>query len=230
MAISRGPKTTTNGLVLCLDAADKNSYIGSGTTWTDVSGNNYTGTLINAPTFSNTNGGSIVFDGLDDQVRLGAVTSTLSTSLTYNIWFNPSVIDTSRTLFWDDDAQGGGDSWVQITSGGAIQSQRDPDGFGVLTSSTTISANNWYNFNMVANGSSGKIFYINGQNVGSNNVEISTRSGKSYITLGASFDGANNITVGTFNGKIATFLVYNRALSATEVLQNYNATKSRFGL
>ena len=230
MALSRGPKIVTSGLVLALDVADKNSYPGSGTVWRDLSGNNYTGTLTNGPTFNGLNGGSIVFDGLDDQVRLGAVTSALSTSLTYNIWFNPSVIDTSRTLFWDDDAQGGGDSWVQITSGGAIQSQRDPDGFGVLTSSTTISANNWYNFVMVANGSSGKIFYLNGQNVGSNNVAISTRFGRSYITLGASFDGANNIPNGTFNGKIATFLVYNRVLTATEVLRNYNATKTRFGL
>ena len=220
----------TNGLVLFLDANNTNSYPGSGTTWTDLSGNSNSGTLTNGPTFSSTNGGSIVFDGVDDQVRLGEVTSALSTSLTYNIWFNPSVIDTSRTLFWDDNAQNGGDSWVQITSGGAIQSQRDTDGFGVLTSSTTISANNWYNFNMVANGSSGKIFYINGQNVGSNNVAISTKSGKSYITLGASFDGSINIPTGTFNGKIASFSIYNRALTATEVLQNFSAIRTRFGV
>jgi len=229
MSCSGGPDTITNGLVLTLDAANKLSYAGTGTTWYDLIGTN-NGTLTNGPTFSSGNGGSIVFDGIDDQVRIGAVTSALSTSLTYNIWFNPSVIDTSRTLFWDDDAQSGGDSWVQITSGGAIQSQRDTDGFGVLTSSTTISANNWYNFNMVANGSSGKIFYLNGQNVGSNSVAISTRSGKSYITLGASFDGVTNIPNGTFNGKITTFSIYNRALSASEVLQNYNVTKTRFGL
>ena len=224
------PILITSGLILRIDAGNLSSYAGSGTNWLDLSGNGYTGSLVNGPTFTSSFNGSIVFDGSNDQVRFGGVTSALSTSLTYNIWFNPSVIDTSRTLFWDDDYQGGGDSWVQITSGGAIQSQRDADGFGVLTSSTTISANNWYNFAMVANGASGKTFYLNGQNVGSNNVAISTRSGRSYITLGASFDGTNSIANGTFNGKIATFLVYNRALSASEVLQNYDATRTRFGL
>ena len=61
-----GPKTVTNGLVLAVDAADKNSYRGSGTTWTDLSGNNYNGTLTNGPTFNGGNMGSIVFDGTDD--------------------------------------------------------------------------------------------------------------------------------------------------------------------
>ena len=66
MAISRGPKTTTNGLIFCVDAADKNSYPGTGTTWTDLSGNANNGTLTNGPTFNGSNGGVIVFDGTDD--------------------------------------------------------------------------------------------------------------------------------------------------------------------
>ena len=70
MAISRGPKIVTNGLVLALDAADKNSYVGSGTTWKDLSGNSFNGTLTNGPTFSNTNGGAIVFDGTNDYVNV----------------------------------------------------------------------------------------------------------------------------------------------------------------
>jgi hypothetical protein len=59
-------KIVTNGLVLALDAADKNSYPGSGTTWRDMSGNNSNSTLTNSPTFNSANGGSIVFDGVDD--------------------------------------------------------------------------------------------------------------------------------------------------------------------
>ena len=68
MSLSRGPKIVTNGLVLYLDAANKKSYPGSGTTWTDLSGNNNTGTLTNGPTFDSNNGGSIVFDGTNDYV------------------------------------------------------------------------------------------------------------------------------------------------------------------
>ena len=60
-----GPKITTNGLVLCVDAADKNSYPGSGTAWNDIGGQGYTGTLTNGPTFNSSNNGSIVFDGTD---------------------------------------------------------------------------------------------------------------------------------------------------------------------
>jgi hypothetical protein len=78
MALSRGPKIVTNGLVLAVDAADKNSYKGSGTTWKDVSGNAYNGTLTNGPTFSNVNRGVIVFDGVDDYADFGNVLASLT--------------------------------------------------------------------------------------------------------------------------------------------------------
>jgi len=68
MSVVRGPKIVTDNLILCLNAADKKSYSGSGTTWHDRSGNDYDGTLTNGPTFSDANGGSIVFDGVDDYV------------------------------------------------------------------------------------------------------------------------------------------------------------------
>jgi len=69
MSYSNGPTIVTDGLVLALDAADKNSYPGSGTTWNDLAGSN-NGTLTNGPTFDSGNGGSIVFDGVDDYVNL----------------------------------------------------------------------------------------------------------------------------------------------------------------
>jgi hypothetical protein len=70
MSIGYGPRVVTDGLVLALDAADTNSYPGSGTTWNDLSGNGNTGTLTNGPTYSSDNGGSIVFDGTNDYVPL----------------------------------------------------------------------------------------------------------------------------------------------------------------
>jgi hypothetical protein len=71
MSVIGGPDTITDGLVLYLDAANTKSYIGSGTTWKDLSGNSNDGTLTNEPTFDSGNSGSIVFDGVDDFVTTG---------------------------------------------------------------------------------------------------------------------------------------------------------------
>ena len=72
MSIAGGPDIVENGLVLHLDAADSNSYPGSGTVWTDLSGNGYNGTLTNGPTFSSSNRGGIVLDGTNDYIYRSA--------------------------------------------------------------------------------------------------------------------------------------------------------------
>ena len=87
MASSLGPNVSESGLVLCLDAADKNSYSGTGTTWTDLSGNGYNGILTNGPTFSNTNGGIFIFDGTDDYVQTNLNQNTNNASITWEAWF-----------------------------------------------------------------------------------------------------------------------------------------------
>jgi hypothetical protein len=91
-----GPKIITSGCVLSLDAADKLSYKGSGTTWKDLSGNNNTGTLTNGPTFNAGNMGSIVFDGTNDYV--GFTYNSIfnpSTSVTLSIWLRLTASDTT---------------------------------------------------------------------------------------------------------------------------------------
>lgn len=85
MPTSVGPNIVESGLVLLLDAGDKNSYLGSGTTWQDISGNNNSGSLVNGPTFNSGNGGSIVFDGVNDQLQL-ANEIQLDESWTLNYW------------------------------------------------------------------------------------------------------------------------------------------------
>ena len=95
MAFIHSPKIVTSGLVLCLDAANKLSYRGSGTTWTDLSGNANTGTLTNGPTFSNANGGCIVFDGVDDYVNVPYNASTISfptNNATICVWYRVSTV------------------------------------------------------------------------------------------------------------------------------------------
>ena len=81
-----GPKIVTSGLVLCLDAANKRSYPGTGTTWTDLSGNSNNGTLTNGPTFSAGNQGSIVFDGTNDYAYQSLFTNAITTTLTFDVW------------------------------------------------------------------------------------------------------------------------------------------------
>ena len=87
MGFYDGPSIVTNGLVLSLDAADKNSYPGSGTVWTDLSGNNIIGTLTNGPTFNSQNGGSIFTDGTDDWIST-PYSGSAADSYTFSAWFN----------------------------------------------------------------------------------------------------------------------------------------------
>jgi len=84
---NNGPKIVTSGLVLALDAGNTKSYPGSGTVWTDLSGNGNTGTLTNGPTFNSSNGGSIVFDGVDDFVNIP-----------YNTYWNTNVFGTATNF------------------------------------------------------------------------------------------------------------------------------------
>lgn len=230
MGMRYNSQVINSELLLYLDAKNPKSYSGTGTTWYDISGNRRNGSLINSPSYV---AGAIPyfnFGGTNEQIRVGAVTSNYSTNLTYSIWYYGTSF--AGTLFWDDDSQGGGDAWVIINSSGKFVSNRDGDGFGVLTSVGGATAGVWCNFTLVCSSTSpNKIFYINGQFDTSNNVAIATRSNRSYVTLGYSFDGANAIGGGApLTGRIGMFSIYGKALNADEVLQNYNATKSRFGL
>ena len=81
-----GPKIITNGLVLYLDAANRNSYPGSGTTCTDLSGNNNNFTLVNGPTFSSGNMGNIVFDGTDDYLLINSLVWNYNADFTIQFW------------------------------------------------------------------------------------------------------------------------------------------------
>ena len=228
-----GPKIVTNGLVLALDAADKNSYIGSGTSWRDLSGTNNNGTLINGPTFNGTNCGVIVFDGVDDHVtvtnnetlrlnditveawiyiaanpsdwvRICGVGSAVGTANNrmYGLWYNGTNASANRNLLW----------------------QRYSPDVGIYATSTILSLNTWYHVVATTNGSS-HVLYLNTTSIG-------TVTGAGPWTANT----LDNITMcyagfHTYhNGRASMIRIYNRALTAAEVSQNYEATKTRFGL
>lgn len=215
------------GLILNLDASRKSSYTGTGTTWTDISGNAKNGTIFNSPIFGTAGDGSFLFNASNQQIRVGSVTSGLT--LTYNMWIRLSTIS-QQMLFWDGSSANGNDFWTVLTTDGKIRTMIDNTTY--LTSNSSITANTWYNISIVTT-STGKSIYINGVLDSTDNTPILTRTGYSYLSIGYAFDGSNDVQgwMGGTNlrGNIGSFNIYNRSLSATEVLQNFNATKSRFG-
>jgi hypothetical protein len=219
-------KIVTNGLVVSLDAADRNSYPTTGTTWTDLSGNGNNMTLTNGPTFNSNNGGFIVFDGSNDY----AVKTSPS-----NIPNNQSA-KTISAWFYSSRDNNFQDTMLATNSGvfnaGVslyVNNQRkiavaDLNGNPILISTVTPITNVRYNFTFTLTGTTNKI-YVNGLQDVTNTFTHPTGS-VTGIYLGSSHVGGNPHLM----GGIAIVLYYNRELSAAEVLQNYNATKSRFRL
>jgi hypothetical protein len=229
MAFNRGPKIVTNGLVLALDAASKNSYPGSGTTWTDLSGNNNNGTLVNGPTFDSGNGGSIFTDGTNDYISSSYFGNTAD-SFTFSVWFkNDNYSESKFPLVRGRDGSGAGwsiaigiytsglsESAVVTTSAGATQF--------TATGTSTLALNTWYYLTGVWTAGVSIKHYVNGileatTNTSSTNLRTSTE-GWVIGTLNTTFTSGYN----------AIAQIYNRALSATEIQQNFNAQKSRFNL
>ena len=231
-----GPKIVTNGLVLALDAADKNSYRGSGTSWNDLSGNNNTGTLTNGPTFSNANGGVIVFDGTDDY---SLTTFSNSSNLINDPTTNGGIISFSVWVNVISNTIGGYiiASGAQTTSTGMwLATQNGSPEVGIKTTSkvwfkpitgSDFPLNTWINWSVVCDNTNMSL-YKNGNFYSiTTSAGVSVSSQFSTLSIGVPNNVLNNY-LGNF--KIANLMFYNKSLSATEVLQNYNATKTRFGL
>jgi len=214
-------KIVRNGLLLYLDASQLRSYPGSGTSWIDLSGNNNTGTLTNGPTFSSANGGSIVFDGTNDCIVVNNNASILSsTAYTKIAWFYTTSFSTANNII------SGGNSgqhafWL---AGGNKLNAGHNGSWSIIVSTTTLSLSTWYFGAVTFNTTSGWVLYLNGVSEATS-ASTTTFTGNGEILLGAFSTGAN-----VFTGRIACGLVYNRVLTATEVLQNYTVTKARFGL
>jgi hypothetical protein len=234
MGISGGPDIIRDSsLVLELDAADRNSYPGSGTNWYDLSGNNNSGYLINGPTFSSNNGGSIVFSSTNSQyINLGstAMLNYTSGNFTFSYWVNFNTLTTNSggqgpIVLYKGNFNTNG-YYDQIGATGAITFVTNQPGVNQVSSTNTgiITTSSWYNITYARNGASVKI-YVNGID--------KTTTAATHINPGSS---GNNFTLATYNTSIygnfnlSNFLNYNRALSATEIAQNYNQLKSRFNL
>ena len=146
-----GPNIMTNGLILSLDTANTKSYQSGSTTWFDKSGNANNGTLTNGPTFSSANGGSIVFDGVDDYIQI-STSPNLTNPLTICTFINTSVITGSTQVIYGPSANGN-DNWLSISNNRAqifATQTSDVNNFSV-TGTTVIQANIWYHITGIVN-------------------------------------------------------------------------------
>ena len=212
-----GANIVTDGLVLSLDAANVKSYPGSGATWRDLSGNNNSGSLINGPTFSSANNGILSFNGSNQYANFGNIMP--STAYTKCIFFNISNLTAANNLI-----SGGSGGTHYFYPGGGIYLRAGHFQGAELVSNTPIIANTWYHGALTFSTTLGFLMYQNGINV-ANNASTNTFTGGNILLVG-SYDPGSNL----LNGAIASAQVYNRVLSATEIFQNYNATKSRYNL
>jgi len=227
-----GPNIITDGLVLALDAGNTKSYPGSGTTWSDLSGNGNNGTLTNGPTFNTGNGGSVVFDGTNDHV-LGTLQSSIFTGPhSINCWFFRETVKQWSGLFSNNVGTTSCSLLTFIDTTNRIGINRA----GVSATSISIDLgaghlNKWINCCMtisgVTNGSLVNVYaYMDGILLtASGNLYWDMSSSPSYY-IGRHYASATQV----HDGFIPQVSIYNRALSAEEIQQNYNATKSRFNL
>ncbi len=227
MAPNYGPKVVTNGLVLSLDAANPKSYSGTGSVWNDLSGTNNNGTLVNNVGFSSNNSGSLVFDGVDDYCDVG-VSSTLKPSyITVSSWIKFNAISSNNRVLSDWHQNGNsGDRWIFITpTSTQVQWYVHTSSGGDVGIPYTVNLNQWYNLTGTFDGSA-TVLYVNGSLISS--------ALKSGILVSGSAQsvrvGRQAETGGSHNGSIASVKMYNRALSAAEIQQNFNALRGRYGL
>jgi hypothetical protein len=221
MAISGGPDIVEDGLVLHLDAADRNSYPGTGSTWYNLSASGNNGTLSNPPTYSTASGGIFDFNG--DANRVDALNPlTTEQEFTYSIWVNPDVIATNSQGILGRDA--GANYRIEATSGYGWRvvlsfARRTMEYFD-------LNPNNWTNLVFMVKSSVAYI-YLNG-NLESSFSFSGTVSHASNLWIG---QGYYDDTVNShFDGKIGVFSIYNTYLTTDKITQNYNAIKGRFGL
>jgi hypothetical protein len=228
-----GPRIVTDNLVMCVDAANPKSYSGSGTVWNDLSGNGNHVNLVNGPTFSSENRGCFIFDGTNDY---GATSSapTLNMggkSFTGEVWIKVTNFSGSERMVFEYSVWSSTNVYqLSLIGGNNIRVNfvnSNSAGKWLDYAYTPLTTNIWLHivgqFDTVNNNFN---LYINGSSVGQVTAvtqEISSATSALYI---GSRGGSQLFLACT----IGALKMYDRALSATEILQNYNATKGRFKL
>lgn len=221
-----GPNISDDGLVLSLDAANTKSYISGSLTWTDLSRNGNSGTLVNGPTYDSSSLGSIVFDGVNDFVT-SSLNLPSANPFTINSWVYYAAGSGQFPMIVSNN---GGRNDVKLLLGIKIGSNQAP-GFNLYMANSAQTnvqilpeVNKWYN--VAATYSSDRAtVYVNG--IFQDSTVAGTFGGfTTGLWIGNGTNGGNSY----WKGNISSVQIYNRALSAQEILQNYEGLKSRYGL
>jgi len=242
MSYSNGPRIVTDGLVCCIDAANTKSYSGTGTTWTDLSSNNNNVTLTNGPTFNSSNNGSIVFDGVNDSAVLPTnfFSFPALTTFTISLWFK-STQSNGGTIFGQQSnssnpaSAGGWVPAVYLQSDGLIRIEPfwTSSSTNFILSSSALNDGSWCNVTTTFDNGTNQL-YINGvyntQQTGKTLSAFPGSPSNYYYILGAGQAASRSLGTNYFSGNISTFNFYNKALSSSEISQNYNALKGRYNL
>jgi len=232
MSITYNTSIARNGLLLHFDAANPKSYPGTGTTLTDLSGNDNNGTLVNGVGYSSDNQGSLTYDGVNDYITLSP--SLLIKNLTTNFSFEGVVKFNTSGGQYGIFTKGNNFSsgWTVYLRQGPqfsfIGSNSSGTSSGLLATTIPgeISVGNWYHVVYTYN-SANVICYVNGEFKNSSGYsQVFNDSGNSPIIGYEPSLAAPNF----WNGNIPLVRLYNRALSAAEVQQNFEATRGRYGI
>jgi hypothetical protein len=217
----------TNGLITILDAGFVSSYPKSGTTIYDVSGTN-NGTLINGVGFNSGNNGSMVFDGVNDYI---GILNNTTLNFTIGCWVKTTVNSLGGSeaymgngIVWSDVGGGANDFVLAILNNRASWFTGNPD--SSVNGTTTINTGAWFYLTATRSATSGlKQLFVNGVSEGSGTTNSSLLNANPNIII-----GANTLDTRYFNGSVGVVQIYNRVLSSSEILSNFNAQKGRFGL
>ena len=220
----------TGGLVLHLDAGNSTSYPGSGTTWTDLSGSGNNGTLVGGTGYNSANGGSLVFDGTDDYITTGKVLVPNNTaSYTVSVWCYRNSNSVGNDILLSQ--------WTFANVNNSFF-------FGFNSTGLLYFSDRWTNITVPGAGNTGVWMNL----VGVYRTYVFPSQANAFIYLngslsatrndGLNYSGTGNFIIGRqgelsdeyFSGNISQVSVYNRELTATEIAQNYNALKGRYGL
>jgi hypothetical protein len=232
MSVSYNPKIVTDGIVFYLDAANQNSYPGTGTTWFDLSGNSNNTTLRNSPTYSTANLGTFIFDGIDDDADCGNDSSINfgTDNFTVSVWFRRfSNAATNLRLLskaaGNDTANAASAGFAFFGGNTALSFAINPTGTRTIISAGNYSVDQWVNVvGVLERGVNIRTF--------NNSVPIATAAAPSGSVSGTTslFIGSNSGSNLFWPGEISNVSLYNRALTPQEIQQNFNAIRGRYGI
>jgi hypothetical protein len=215
----------TNGLVLNIDPANRNSYPGTGNTIYDLSGFGNTGTLSAGLTFSTLNGGSIVNDA-GNKVLSYPSANFSTNNFTMEAWVSVKSYPGTNAVFISNRGTSDNGWLLDVTSNkkGRIFIQRDAGASYSLETINDLGLNKWTNLSVVRNGTNLSLYrdgVLQNSTTLPSNYNIQSAYANDYVTRYFTSNGA-------LDGNVSTIKYYNRALTQQEISQNYNATKKRF--